>query len=132
RTRRYDSDVERGKRQLQIIEAVVDKSVSITSLLKLDNLIKDVDSIITTTLTFKVLNILVDYVSSTDDIDIESYSIDGYEYQPAGVYYWQLDEASLLETRNILKEHLELTDEDVKEDPVMDVQDIEENDSQDI
>jgi len=132
RTRRYDSDVERGKRQLQIIEAVVDKSVSITSLLKLDNLIKDVASNITTNLTFKDMKSLVAYGSSTDDIDIESYSIDGYDYQPAGVYYWQLDEASLLETRNILKEHLELTDEDVKEDPEMDVQDIEENDSQDI
>ncbi len=75
---------------------------------------------------------LVAYGSSTEDIDIESYSIDGYDYQPAGVYYWQLDEASLLETRNILKEHLELTDDDLEDNSELDVKDIEEDKNQDI
>src|SRR5699024_11227047 len=42
RTRKHDSDVDRGKRQLEIIQAIVDKSVSVTSILKLDDLINAV------------------------------------------------------------------------------------------
>lgn len=108
RTRKKDSDVERGKRQLEIIQAIVDKSVSITSILKLDDLINAVAKNISTNLTFKDMKSLVAYSSSTGDLDIETYSIDGYDYQPSNAYYWQLDEQSLFETKNLLRDHLDL------------------------
>lgn len=115
RTRKQDNDVERGKRQLEIIEAIVDKSVSITSILKLDDLINAVASNISTNLTFKDMKSLVAYSSSTGNLDIETYQVDGYDYQPAGVYYWRLDEESLTETKGLLKDHLGLPSEEVEE-----------------
>lgn len=115
RTRKYDSDVERGKRQLEIIQAIVDESVSISTILKLDDLIKAVASNISTNLTFKDMKSLVAYSSSTGDLDIESYSMDGYDYQPSDVYYWQLDQESLFNTKNLLREHLELPELDPSE-----------------
>ncbi|HLQ74905.1 MAG TPA: LCP family protein [Alloiococcus sp.] len=120
RTRKKDSDVERGKRQLEIIQAIVDKSVSITSILKLDDLINAVAKNISTNLTFKDMKSLVAYSSSTGDLDIETYSIDGNDYQPSNTYYWQLDEQSLFETKNLLRNHLalpELEPENPEEDP---------------
>ncbi len=108
RTRKHDSDVERGKRQLEIIQAIVDKSVSITTILKLDDLINAVAENISTNLSFKDMKSLVAYSSSTGDLDIESYSIDGIDYQPSNTYYWKLDDQSLEDTKKLLRDHLEL------------------------
>lgn len=108
RTRKQDGDVARGKRQTEIINAIVKRSVSITSLLKLNDLIDAVATNISTNLTFKDMKSLVAYSSSTGDLDIKSYSIDGTDYQPSDVYYWLLDDESLYDTKNLLREHLEL------------------------
>ena len=108
RTRKHDSDVDRGKRQLEIIQAIVDKSVSVTSILKLDDLINAVADNISTNLTFKDMKSLVAYGSSTGDLDIESYTVEGTDYKPSNTYYWKLDEESLYETKNLLRKHLEL------------------------
>jgi len=124
RTRKHDSDVDRGKRQLEIIQAIVDKSVSVTSILKLDDLINAVADNISTNLTFKDMKSLVAYGSSTGDLDIESYTVEGTDYKPSNTYYWKLDEQSLFETKNLLRKHLDLPEleqefeaPDMQEDP---------------
>src|SRR5699024_8237394 len=48
RTRKYDSDIERGKRQQQIVKQISKKAISISSVLKLDNLIDAVGDNLTT------------------------------------------------------------------------------------
>src|SRR5699024_4631498 len=112
RTRKHDSDVDRGKRQLEIIQAIVDKSVSVTSILKLDDLINAVADNISTNLTFKDMKSLVAYGSSTGDLDIESFTVEGTDYKPSNTYYRKLNEPSLFQTKHLIRKQLELPEID--------------------
>ncbi|PAV31290.1 transcriptional regulator [Virgibacillus profundi] len=106
RTRKFDNDIERGKRQQDIIKAVLKKSISLGSVLKYDNIIEAVGDNMTTNMTFDEMKSFISY-GTKGNLEINTLTLEGHDYQPEGTYYWQLDEASLAETKQTLKEHLE-------------------------
>lgn len=108
RTRKQDNDVERGKRQQEIITAIADKAVSASAILKYDELLQAVGNNMKTDMTFKEIKSLFSYLSSGMP-RIDSLNIAGYDDMSTGVYYYQLDEDSLEETKQILQSHLGLT-----------------------
>ena len=108
RTRKKDSDVERGKRQLEIIDSVIDKATSVSSLFKYDEVIDAVGSNMSTNMTFTEMKSFFSYATQGNELDVEKLSLEGTDYQPGRVYYWQLDEFALQETIDTLKGHLEL------------------------
>ena len=108
RTRKLDSDVERGKRQLEIIDAVINKVTSVSSVFKYDEIIEAVGSNMTTNLTFSEMKSFLSYATQGTNLNVEKLSLEGHDYQPGSVYYYQLDEVALEETKNKLKAHLEL------------------------
>ncbi|MFD1363674.1 LCP family glycopolymer transferase [Lentibacillus salinarum] len=108
RTRKLDNDIERGKRQQDIIKAVVDKSVSMSSLLKYDDIIEAVGSNMSTNMTFSEMKSFVSYGTAGKDLDFETYTLEGTDYQPSSTYYWQVDQTALTETKHMLKQHLNL------------------------
>ncbi|HLS60924.1 MAG TPA: LCP family protein [Virgibacillus sp.] len=108
RTRKLDNDIERGKRQLDIIKSVINKSVSVSSVMKIDNIIDAVGENMTTNMTFSEMKSFISYGTSGMDLDVESYTLEGEDYQPSNIYYWQLDEVALEETRDRLKRHLNI------------------------
>jgi LCP family protein required for cell wall assembly len=109
RTRKLDNDIERGKRQQDIIKAMVEKTASVSSILKLDDVIDAVGSNMATNMTFSEMRSFLSYGTSGSSLQIDSMTLEGYDYQPAGTYYWQLDEVALSETRSMLQKHLEIT-----------------------
>ncbi|MEC5423487.1 LCP family protein [Virgibacillus sp. C22-A2] len=108
RTRKLDNDIQRGKRQQDIIKAIVNKAVSVNSILKYDNIIDAIGENLATNMSFGEMKSFISYGTSGSGIDIESLTLEGYDYQPAGTYYWQLDEVALTETKTLLKDHLEV------------------------
>ncbi|WP_010095220.1 LCP family protein [Ornithinibacillus scapharcae] len=109
RTRKYDNDIERGKRQIEIIKAVARKAASVSSILKLDDLIEAVGNNMTTNLTFDEMKTFTSYALDKK-LRIESTSLDGFGgYMDDGLWYYQVDEDSRLTTTNELREHLELS-----------------------
>src|SRR5699024_10304056 len=87
RTRKYDSDIGRGKRQQQIIKQITRKAVSLSSVLKLDNLIDAVGDNLTTNLSFDDMKSFLSYGIkknvSIDPVNLEgggSTKADGYWY----------------------------------------------------
>lgn len=108
RTRKKDSDIERGKRQLEIINAVIDKATSISSIFKYDDIIEAVGDNMTTNMTFSEMKSFFAYATEGTKLDVEKLSLEGSNYQPGRIYYYKLDEVALEETKNILKRHLEL------------------------
>jgi len=108
RTRKKDNDIERGKRQLEIINAVIDKATSVSSIFKYDEIIEAVGDNMTTNMTFSEMKSFFAYATEGTKLDVEKLTLEGSNYQPGSVYYYQLDENSLEETKNILKRHLEL------------------------
>lgn len=110
RTRKQDSDIERGKRQQQIMKAVANKATSLGSVFKYDNLISAVGTNMTTNMTFDEMKSFISYATKGKDLEIKSLTLEGHDYQPGNTYYWQLDEASLAETRDVLKQQLGMKD----------------------
>src|SRR5699024_6369404 len=108
RTRKADTDVERGKRQQEIIKALVQRSLSLKSVLKFDEVIDAVGENMTTNMTFSELKSFVGYLTHGKDLTIETLNIDGYDYQPSGTYYWMFDDYSLAKTINELENHLDM------------------------
>ena len=111
RTRKKDSDVDRGKRQVELVNSVINKSTSLTQILKYDDIIDAVGDNMSTNMTFTEMKSFFSYAThGTNGIDVEQLSLEGQDYQPSSTYYWQLDQISLYNTIANLKAHLELDD----------------------
>lgn len=107
RTRKHDSDVARGQRQLEIIKSVVDKSASLSSVFKYDDVIEAIGDNMTTNMTFSEIKSFISYGTKGLNLDVESYTLEGTDYWPENVYYWMVDEEALEDTKTLLKDHLE-------------------------
>ena len=107
RTRKKDNDLERGKRQQQLIGAMVDRAVSINTLFNIDALLTAVGDNMNTSMRPSDIISFTNYGLS-GKLDIETLNLTGSDlWTPT--YYFQLNEESLNENKRILKEHLELT-----------------------
>lgn len=116
RTRKQDTDVERGKRQQQVIQAILSKAKSVSSLPKYGSVIDAVGSNMRTNMTFDEMTSLIDYGIS-GNLDIETLVLTGNDlYLPNNqgqmIYYWELDEVVVEQTKNELKEHLGIVTND--------------------
>lgn len=107
RTRHYDNDIERGKRQQMIIESIMDKVLSATSLTKYGDVIDAVGDNMKTDLTFTDMQSFFEYAKDGKP-SVEALTVEGYDDMSTGVYYWQLDKESLIEVQDILQSHLGL------------------------
>lgn len=107
RTRHYDNDIERGKRQQMILQAIMDKALSAGSFTKYADVIDAVGANMKTNLTFKNMQAFFEYAKEGKP-DVETITLDGYDDMSTGTYYWQLDEESLMEVQDILQSHLGL------------------------
>lgn len=107
RTRKLDNDIERGKRQQEIIKAVVDKAASLGSVLKYDKVLKGVGENMKTNMTFSEIKSVIAY-GLDSKLHIESLTLEGSDDWSTGAYYYQLDPTSLEQTKTILKEQLDL------------------------
>lgn len=108
RTRKLDSDIERGKRQQQLIKAIVEKAINVGSVMKYDDLIEAIGDNMQTNFTFPEIRGLITYGLSGKELTIDSLTLDGNDYKPGRVYYYKLDEENLENVKETLQEHLEL------------------------
>lgn len=115
RTRRYDNDLERGKRQQELMEAIFDRIVSFSSINRIGNVINAVEDNITHNFRNSDIMSLVDYGIS-GDLDIETLNLEGSDLRQDGIYYFQLDEDHLFDVQNKLKIHLGLLNENEVDD----------------
>ncbi|MED1672548.1 LCP family protein [Pallidibacillus thermolactis] len=107
RTRKYDNDIERGKRQQQVIKAVFDKAMSVDAVLKAGEIIESIGDNLKTNLRPNEIFGLISYAVNGSGLNIESLTLEGYDYQPGRVYYYKLDEEALEKTKQTLQDHLE-------------------------
>jgi len=112
RTRKQDSDIERGKRQQEIMKAVAKKAANITSIGSYGSIIDAVGANMKTDMTFDEMKSFFSYLLGGMP-QIDTLTLSGYDgTNPAtGAYIYELDEQNLLETQNILKSHLGLIED---------------------
>lgn len=106
RTRKIDSDIQRGLRQQQIFKAILAKGSSIKSITNYTDVMEAVGKNMSTDLTFGQMKSFISYIQAGSGINVESMSLKGSDSYIDRVYYYQLDEDALEETKTKLKEHL--------------------------
>lgn len=110
RTRKYDSDIERGKRQQELLQAILQKTVSIQSVTKYDNVLKGIGENITTNMSFQEMTAFHDYAYQGNKLDIEMLSMEGYADRIDQLYYYLLNEESIENISKQFKTHLGFED----------------------
>ncbi|HZG74176.1 MAG TPA: LCP family protein [Chondromyces sp.] len=115
RTRNYDNDIERGKRQQAIMEAVITEAASIKSISKYDEMLEAIGSNMRTNMTFSEMKSLINY-GTNGMPDIENITIAGTDGRRAGAgYVYEIDDSELEVLKRKLKRHLDIalsSDED--------------------
>lgn len=105
RTRHYDNDIERGKRQQMILESIMNRALSVGSITKYGDVFEAVGDNMKTDLSFRNISSLFEYAKNGKP-DVETITLDGYDDMSTGIYYWKLKEESLMEIQDVLKSHL--------------------------
>jgi polyisoprenyl-teichoic acid--peptidoglycan teichoic acid transferase len=107
RTRKIDSDIERGKRQQEVIKAIINKASSAKSITKYDNVIEAVGENMETDLSFKEMKSFIEYATAGNQLNVESLTLAGSNSRISGIYYYQLDQTALEQVKSTLKSQLE-------------------------
>lgn len=107
RTRKLDSDLERGKRQQMILQAIIKEMVSVKSISKYGDVIEAVGDNMKTDMTFKEMTSFWEYAKGGMP-QIDAISLQGYDDWSTGIYYYKLKENDLENVRQLLKAHLGL------------------------
>ncbi|WP_285396595.1 LCP family protein [Lysinibacillus sp. fls2-241-R2A-57] len=106
RTRKQDSDIERGKRQQEILTAIIKKASSASSITKYDDVIKALGDNMKTNLTFSEMKSFLSYLTQGMP-SIDSLTLEGTDDMSTGVYYYKLNQESVDEASETLNNHLE-------------------------
>ncbi|MFD1020160.1 LCP family protein [Thalassobacillus hwangdonensis] len=106
RTRKMDNDIQRGKRQQDVLKAIMKKATSASSVFKYDNMIEAVGDNMKTNMSFSEMRSFFSYGTSGKDIEINTYTLEGTDYQPGNTYYWALDQQALEEAKTRIQNHL--------------------------
>lgn len=100
-------DFGRQERQRKVIQGVIDKGLSITSITRFDDILDALGSNVRTDLTFsEMMDIQKNYRAAASNI--EQMEISGQGQMINGIYYYIVSEAEKQRIRNELKEHLEI------------------------
>ncbi len=106
RTRKADSDLMRGQRQMEVITSSIDKLSSLSSIPKYGGVLERIGENLTMSMTFKEALSLYPFISNLDSID--KIQLSGENYQPGSTYYLKLDEPTLSNARMELRDHLDI------------------------
>ncbi len=112
RTRKLDNDIERGKRQQEIMKAILKKAASGSSVMKYGEVIEAIASNMKTDMLFDEMKAFIDYGIS-GNLALETLTLEGSDLWTTNsrgqrLYYWQLDDMYLANLKNELKAHLEV------------------------
>ena len=107
-------DLGRGDRQKQILEAVIKKGTSFSTITRVDDVLQSIETNLSTNFSFGNMLSLHSYGANLRNI--ESLSIKGSNLTLNRIYYYELNEQSLAEVSNTLQVHLGLIEEEVTEE----------------
>lgn len=107
RTRHIDSDMERGKRQMLVIDAILKKAISVNSISKMGDVIDAIGKNLKTNMTFDNMKSFYKYGMDSGSVKIDKMQLKGKDDYVEGVYYYILDEDNLDKIKKSLRNHLE-------------------------
>lgn len=105
RTRKIDSDVERGKRQQDILHAILKETASVKSITKYGDVIDAVGNNMKTNMKFDEMTSFLEYVKSGVP-EVDMVTLEGQDDMSTGTYYWLLNDDSLDQLKQDIQIHL--------------------------
>ncbi|KRF65124.1 transcriptional regulator [Bacillus sp. Soil768D1] len=108
RTRKKDSDIQRGERQQEVLKAIMTKATSPGALTKYSGVMEAVGDNMTTNLQFSQIKGFLKYITTDNGLNLESVKLEGQDLTINGTYYYQLNETSVANTKLLLQSHLNL------------------------
>ncbi|KMJ59039.1 trascriptional regulator [Bacillus sp. LL01] len=110
RMRSADSDFGRQQRQRDVIQAIINKGASVSSVTKFDDILDILGNNIRTNLTFdEMVNIQSNYKDARHNLT--QHQVNGSGTRIDNIYYLLVGEEDRLNLSNLLKDHLELDSE---------------------
>ncbi|ULG74933.1 LCP family protein [Macrococcus brunensis] len=114
RSRHVDTDLGRGKRQAEMIEAIIKKAKQTDSLDKIDELVNIVGNNAKHNLSFNDITSLATTYSK-DNVKFEREQLTGTDYMYNGVYYFNPVFSDVAKTASLLRKDLGLPPQSYKE-----------------
>jgi polyisoprenyl-teichoic acid--peptidoglycan teichoic acid transferase len=118
RTRKKDNDIERGKRQQEIMKAILKKAISVNAITKYTDVMEAIGDNMETNMKFSEMRALLSY-GIKNQLTIDSLTLEGSDGYQSGIgYIYELDEEDLESVKTTLKKHLDVSsreDTDEKE-----------------
>lgn len=108
RTRKQDSDLARGERQMEIIQQIFREAMSSRGLNNFDEIVASVNEHMTTNLTFDEMITFKDYFLQKEGFTFDTMQLRGEGGFTGNGWYYQVEQESIQETTDQLKAHLEL------------------------
>ncbi len=105
RTRKMDSDIERGKRQQMILQSIMKEAISVKSITKYGDVIDALGDNMKTDMTFNEMKSFLEYAKGGMP-QVDTISLEGYDDMSTGTYFWKLDKTNLEEVKQLLQAHL--------------------------
>ncbi|GAK07207.1 LCP family protein [Geomicrobium sp. JCM 19038] len=110
RHRKSDGDLARGERQTEVIQALIEEATSVSNLSNYSQAFQDLQNNMKHNFgSFNNISAFHNYVTSLDDI--ERHQLEGEGTYVNGVFYFDVDDTSLANSRIALRNHLELDDD---------------------
>ncbi|AJD92170.1 hypothetical protein JMA_28530 [Jeotgalibacillus malaysiensis] len=108
RSRYQDSDLARGERQQEIIEAILTKAKSAGSFNRYADVIDAVGENMKTNMRFSEMRSFISYAANSD-LKVDSHTLQGEGVYYNNIYYYQAYEDELEDVRADLRDHLDLS-----------------------
>ena len=108
RTRKKDSDIQRGERQQEVLKAIISKATTVGAISKYTDVMEAVGDNMTTNLQFSQIRGFIKYVTTDNGLNLETVKLEGTDSTINGTYYYQLNETSVENIKMLLQSHLNL------------------------
>jgi anionic cell wall polymer biosynthesis LytR-Cps2A-Psr (LCP) family protein len=111
RTRKADTDLMRGQRQMEVLSAIINKSKSLSSIPSYDDIVDSLGKNLKMNLSLNDAIGLFPFITSLKKVDsLQLTGSDSYIYTPQygkNIYYFKLNEEKLQEVKATLKKDLD-------------------------
>ncbi|RWZ55045.1 LytR family transcriptional regulator [Halobacillus fulvus] len=108
RTRKYDNDLARGQRQMELIEEIARQSLNTRSIRNIDTILSTISDNLKTNLTFNEMIAFKDYFLQENGLTYEKMQLNGSGTYINGGYYYAVEDSSLSNIQDELRTHLGL------------------------
>ncbi|WP_227394318.1 LCP family protein [Jeotgalibacillus aurantiacus] len=107
RSRHQDSDIARGERQQEVMEAILSEMKSVTSISSYANVIDAIGDNLKTNMRFSEMREFISYATNSN-LSVDTHTLQGEGVMLDGTFFYQVSDEELANVQEDLRNHLDL------------------------